>query len=236
MDTIIQVIREIVRDELRALHIGEVGTVTSVFPIADSAGTDNYACSVKLRERDVELQKVPIATPHVGVVSCPQVDDLVLLTFIGGDANAPVVIGRLHSESVRPPIHEDGDLVLESPLEGETRLTFQADGKVVLVAGDAEMVFDPEEGNITVSGAAIEVTASGEVKLTGESDLTVAISGDAKITVDGDTELDTNNCTVKASGDILLGEGGSPVITEASHKCYFTGAPLVGSLTVKAKG
>ena len=28
----------------------------------------------------------------------------------------------------------------------------------------------------------------------------------------------------------------SGVITDKTHKCYFTGAPLVGSTTVKAKG
>ncbi|MEM9490208.1 MAG: phage baseplate assembly protein V [Myxococcota bacterium] len=235
MDSIIQVIRHIVRDELRSLHIGEVGTVTSVFPIADPAGIDNYACSVLLRDRDIELPKVPIATPNVGMVSCPQVDDLVLITFIGGDGNDPVVIGRLHSEKVRPPAHEDGELVIESPLGGDTRLSFSPAGQVVISAGDAELSLDPEEGNIAVTGAALTITASGDVTLEGEGGLELAVQGDATIKVDGDTTVETSNCTVNASGDILLGEGGSPVITENSHKCYFTGAPLIGSATVKAK-
>ena len=33
-----------------------------------------------------------------------------------------------------------------------------------------------------------------------------------------------------------LGADGDPVITEGSHKCYYSGAPLVGAPKVKAKG
>lgn len=235
MDSILQIIREVVRDELRRLHIGELGTVTSVFPVASPQGMDHYACSVMLRDRDVELPKVPIATPHVGVVSCPQIGDLVLVTFVGGDGSDPVVIGRLHSQEVRPPVHEDGELVIEAPLGETTRMSFKPDGKIVFVTGDAEVTLDPEEGNISVIGANLSIAASGDVVIEGEGNIDVTVTGDASITVDGDTTVETSNCTVKASGDILLGEGGSGVITETSHKCYFTGAPLVGSATVKAK-
>lgn len=234
MDSIVQVIREIVRDELRSLRIGELGTVTSVFPVADASGPDNYACSVMLRERDVELRRVPIATPHAGMASCPQVGDLVLVTFVGGDANSPIVIGRLHSENVRPPVHEDGELVIEAPYGGETRLHFKPDGSVLVVSTDAQCQIGPEN-NITITGQNLSITAEGDVELTGAGALSVSIDGDAAIVVQGNCALETTDCAIKASGNIDLGESGSGVITEASHKCYFTGAPLVGSATVKAK-
>jgi hypothetical protein len=38
---------------------------------------------VQLREGGLELRKVPIATPHVGMASAPQVGDLVLLNYVG---------------------------------------------------------------------------------------------------------------------------------------------------------
>ena len=38
-----------------------------------------------------------------------------------------------------------------------------------------------------------------------------------------------------ASGNVDLGKDGAGVITEKSHKCYFTGKALVPSGTVKAK-
>ena len=58
----------------------------------------------------------------------------------------------------------------------------------------------------------------------------------AAIEVKGDVDLRCENCQINASGSIDLGEAGSGVITTASHKCYFTGAPLIGSTSVKAKG
>lgn len=235
MDSIIQVIREVVRDELRKIHIGELGVVTSVFPIDDPESTDNYACSVLLRDRDVELPKVPIATPHVGIVSCPQNGDLVLITFIGGDANAPVVIGRLHSEQVRPPVHEDGELAIESPLGETSRLSFKPDGNIVVNAGDAEMIFNAEDAGFSLSAGSMNMVLSGDITIEGEGEIGLTITGNAAVTVDGDTTLETTNCNINASGDINLGDGGDGIITEGSHKCYFTGAPLIGSATVKAK-
>lgn len=236
MDSIIQVIREVVRDELRTLHIGELGTVTSVFPISDPEGTDNYACSVLLRDHDVELPKVPIATPHVGMVSCPQSGDLVLITFVGGDGNAPVVVGRLHSEQVRPPVHEDGEFAIESPLGEASRLSLKPDGNIVVTTGDAELILNAEEASISLSGGAMSMVLSGDITIEGDAEISLKVTGNAEIKVDGDTNVETTNCTLNASGDINLGEGGDGVITEGSHKCYFTGAPLVGSTTVKAKG
>jgi len=60
-----------------------------------------------------------------------------------------------------------------------------------------------------------------------------------KVEVNGNVALKCSDCKIDASGKIELGEGeleGKGVITEDSHKCYFTGAALVGSKNVKAKG
>jgi len=42
--------------------------------------------------------------------------------------------------------------------------------------------------------------------------------------------------SLDASGNVDLGQSGAGVITEQSHRCYFTGKALVPSGTVKAKG
>ncbi len=54
--------------------------------------------------------------------------------------------------------------------------------------------------------------------------------------IKGNVNLKCADCKIDASGKIELGSGGTGVITEASHKCYFTGAPLVSSKNVTAKG
>jgi hypothetical protein len=240
----ISVIRAIVRDELQALRLGDIGVVTSIFPHKEEGDEHNHACSVKLRDCDIELRKVPIATPHVGMVSAPEVGDLVLISYVGGDANRAVVVGRLYSEKARPPVHEAGEWRVSSPLKGETSIAIDKEKSFVITAGKTLLTVK-KDGAIEVQGETdLQIKVKGKASLEGESDLSIKVKGktsvegesDLAIKVKGKVNLECTDCKVKASGNIDLGEGGAGVITEASHKCYFTGKPLVPSKTVKAKG
>jgi hypothetical protein len=207
---LVTIIRAIVREELKSLHLGDLAVVTSNFPHAD--GDDhNYECSVKLRESDQELRRVPMATPHVGMVSAPKVGDLVLISYVGGDPNRPIVVGRLYSDQENPPVHEAGEWRVESPLGGKTSIAIDKNESVV----------------VTAENTVVTVKKSDLVHIKGPKDL--------KIEVDGNVQIKCADCTVDASGNIDLGKDGGGVITTKSHKCYFTGAALVGSQTVKAK-
>ena len=211
MSDLVDTIRAIVRDEMLALRLGDLGVVTSVFPHAEG-DTHNHECNVQLRESDLELRKVPIATPHIGMVSAPRVGDLVLVTYVGGDPNRPIVIGRLYSNEANPPEHEETEFVLAAPFDAETSLRIDTEESVVVTAG----------ANV------VTIKKDGDIEVTGE--------GELKITVSGNTTIECGDATIDASGEINLGTGGDPVITEGSHKCYYSGAPLVGAPNVKAKG
>ncbi len=211
MSDLVDIIRAIVRDELKALRLGELAVVTSVFPHEED-DAHNYECTVRLRESELELRRVPMATPHVGMVSAPQVGDLVLLTYVGGDPNRPIVIGRLYSDEANPPVHAGDEWRVESPLAGKSSIAIDAEQSVVITAGDT----------------VVTVRESDAIEVKGPADLSIE--------VDGNVQLKCADCVVDASGNIELGAGGGGVITTMSHKCYFTGAPLIGSETVKAKG
>lgn len=210
MNDVVDIIRAIVRDELRALKLGDVGVVTSVFPHAEG-DTHNHECNVKLRESDLELRRVPIATHHVGMVSAPRVGDVVLVSYVGGDANRAVVVGRLYSNEANPPEHTEDEFVIEAPFGGETSLRVDAEQSVIVTTGK----------NV------VTIKKDGDIEIAGEAEF--------KLTVSGNVALECSDCTINASGTINLGENGDPVITEGSHKCYYTGAPLVGAPNVKAK-
>jgi len=210
MNDVIDILRAIIRDELRMLKIADIGVVTSVFPHAEG-DTHNHECNVQLRHSELELRKVPIATPHIGLVSAPRVGDLVLLSYVGGDANRAIVTGRLYSNEANPPEHGEEELVLEAPFGGKTSLKIDEEQSVVVTTGK-NVVTIFKDGNIEV-----------------------AAEGDLALTVKGNVELSCTDCTIDASGEINLGTGGHPVITEGSHKCYYTGAALVGASKVKAK-
>lgn len=211
MSDLIDILRAIVRDELGMLKLGDLGVVTSVFPHAEG-DTHNHECNLTLRESQLELRRVPIATPHVGMVSAPRIGDLVLVSYVGGDGNRPVVIGRLYSDEANPPEHEEDELVIAAPFGGETVVRIDAEQSVIVTAGK----------NV------VTIKKDGDIEVHGEAEL--------KIDVAGNVALTCADCTIDASGEINLGTGGDPVITEGSHKCYYTGAPLVGAPKVKAKG
>lgn len=211
MSRLVSILRALIQDELKSLRLGDLAVVTAAAPHAE--GDDyNHECDVKLREGTLELKKVPIATPHGGMVSAPQVNDLVLISYVGGDPNRPIIIGRLYDDQHRPPVHKADEWRVESP-PGGSSIAIDAEGSVVIKAGTKTVLTMMKDGNVTVDG--------GE---------------DLKLDVKGNVKLTCKDCTVNASGSINLGEGGSGVITATSHNCYYTGAPLKPSLTVKAKG
>ena len=115
-------IQTIVRDELASFRVAELAIVTEVFPHADPGDTNNYACSVKLRDTGLELQRVPVATGRVGLAAIPNVDDLVLLAFVGGSIHGPVIVGRLYNDVDRPPAAKAKECVYESVDAAESGL------------------------------------------------------------------------------------------------------------------
>ncbi|MGL4410331.1 phage baseplate assembly protein V [Zoogloea sp.] len=208
----IDIIRAVVRDELRRLRLGDLAVVTSIFPHTGEDDGNNHECTVQLRESGLELRKVPIATPHVGMVSAPQVGDLVLVSYVGGDPNRAVVIGRLYSEKINPPVHK----------EGEWHAFAKADGL------SSYAINDEESCVVTAGKTVVTVKKDGNLEILGEADLNIEVKGKVSIKC--------TDFTVDASGNVDLGKDGAGVITEQSHKCYYTGKALVPSGTVKAKG
>lgn len=211
MNDPVDIIRAIIRDELTSYRFGDIAVVTSVFPHAEG-DDNNYECSVKLRESELELRRVPMATPHIGMASTPRVGDLVLVTYVAADPNRPIVVGRLHSDRINPPVHEAGELVIETPVASSTSIRIDARQAIVIKTGENVLTIH-KDGDIEVAG-----------------------QGQLSLTVTGDVAIKCSDATIDASGEINLGAGGTPVITEGSHKCYYSGAPLVGVQSVKAKG
>ena len=202
MSDLIDIVRAVIRDELRALRLADIGVVISVFPHAEG-DTHNHECSVQLRESELELRKVPIAIAHVGMVSAPRVGDLVLINYVGGDPNRPIVVGRMYSDEANPPEHQENELIVAAPYDAD------------------------DETSIKIDAEQSIIVKTGKNVVTGEANLNVIVSGDVN--------LECENCTIDASGEVNLGANGDPVITEGSHKCYYSGAPLVGAASVKAK-
>lgn len=174
---IIDVIRKIVEHELRKLHIAEIGVVTSVFPHSSEGDKNNYECNVKLKYRDLELRRVPVATQQIGLANIPHVGDLVLVTFVNGDINAPVVVGRLYTDEDRPPISKEEEIVYIPPYSKSSslrRIYMELPSGMVLTVTDDDVKIEAGKTVITVD-------RDGAVKIKSNSSISIEARGNLAI-------------------------------------------------------
>ena len=187
----IEIIKKIAEDEAKKLHILELGIVTSIFPHANTSDQDNYECNVKLKNRDLELRKVPIMTQHIGLTNIPNIGDLVLLAFINGDINAPILIGRVYNDDDRPPVNNAGEIIFESPdpkKKGLRRLYMKFPNGIILAITDDELKVEAGKSIITINtDGDITIESNAKLNITAKND--ISISGQ-NITLQAQTNLD----------------------------------------------
>jgi phage baseplate assembly protein gpV len=223
MESIVGVMKKVAEHEVRKIYTTELGVVTAIFPHAAENDKDNYQCSVKLRNKkqpdgkDFELRKVPVTTPHMGLVNIPNVGDLVLVTFIGGDLNAPVIIGRLYNDEDLPPVNKEKEFLLQHNLEGGGSLKIDAEGVVTVTSKSEKNVITVEDNQIHVNSEKCSLKVEEtDVTLKNEK-CTIALSGGnitinngtCKITVEGGgitIDAASNNVTVKSMGTVKIGD------------------------------
>jgi uncharacterized protein involved in type VI secretion and phage assembly len=195
--TLYETVQRIVQDELGRSRTAEIGIVQEQHPHASEGDSDNYSCTINLRDSGLVLRRVPVATDQIGAVRIPAVGEMVLVQFIGGDLNAPVITGRLYNDEDRPPVSDDGQAVLHLPLDagdddavhielhsGDTRsLTIKLGSALTLQAQDDDPVIElsVDDGKAVVKidrDGAVTITSEGSLKLEGTDISIEAKSGD----------------------------------------------------------
>jgi len=200
-------LRRLIREEVRALRSAELAIVQSQHPHASDGDSDNYAVTVRLRDTGIVLGKVPVATGRLGSAAIPPAGALVLVQFVGGDVNAPVVTGTFYSDEDRPPVNDDGQVVWNLPADASPdealRLEVSSTDKksVVLKIGTAvtvELKDDDPAVNVDVGGnAQVTIDSDGTVTITSAQSLSIKASSDLKVEAQGNVEI-------KAGGTMTL--------------------------------
>jgi phage baseplate assembly protein gpV len=197
--TLLESIQRVVQHELGRVRTAELAVVQEQHPHASESDTDNYACSVTLRDSGILLKQVPVATARIGTVAIPAVGDLVLVQFIGGDLNAPVIIGRLYNDEDRPPVNEDGQAILHVPLGADDAEAVHFE----LRSGDArELILKLGTGlvvNLRDDDPVVEVDV-GE----GKAKLSIAQDGAVTLESSGNVSLKGTEIAIEASGQLTL--------------------------------
>ena len=219
MDSIVSVMKKVAEKEAQKIYTTELGIVTAVFPHASDSDKDNYQCSVQLKNKkqpdgsDFELRKVPLLTPHIGLVNIPQVGELVALAFIGGDINAPIIMGRLYNDEDRPPQNDTGQIILTQldslsiTLNDETKIEVDVDGNVKIEAkGDITIKAD-KNSEIAIKGDSV-INTDGKLEITAKGDSVINADGKLEITAKGDSVINADgNIEITAKGNVKLNNG-----------------------------
>lgn len=206
----IDLIRRVVSQELGRSRGSALGVVTAIFPHTAADDDNNYEASVRLKHSELTLPKVPIAAGHVGAAAAPRVGDLVLVQFIDGDLNQPVIAGRFYHEEARPPIHRAEELLFEQRLGDDSlsQLRFADDGSIQI-----QRKVDPEDGY--KAAATIRITADGNIEILAGEKTRVVLTNDGEIEILAENKAISITCKeLTLNGDLTVkGTGGSTKIS-----------------------
>lgn len=191
-------VRRMVREELMRLRTAELAVVTDTHPHAASSDSDNYACSVQLRDAGIVLKRVPVATHRIGAASLPTVGELVLVQFVGGDVDHPVIVGSLYNDADRPPLNGDGKAVLHLPAgaadSDAAHIEVNGNGKIALKISMGSTVVTIQDGDPAVS---IDAGGNGTISIGSNGAISLESSGNVELKAQG-------NMTVEAAGKLTL--------------------------------
>ena len=196
--TLFESIQQIVREEVSRMRTAELATVQKQHPHSSSGDSDNYACTVVLRDSGIVLARVPVATERIGSASIPAVGELVLVQFLNGDINAPVIVGRLYNDADRPPPNDDGQAILHLPLgasdDQAVHVEVHSDTRKAIVklgSGlDLTVQDDDPVVKVDVAGqATVEIGKDGSIKIESQTDISIKGGSDVKIEASGQLTL-----------------------------------------------
>ena len=215
MTSVIPTLRAIIRDELSRWHGPDLAQVTEVFARTDEGGEDNHQVTVRLRSSGVELARVPVVAARAGISCLPRVDDLVLVTFLNGDLNAPVALGSVYDETSRPPVAEPDEIVYQPPEDekgGVRRLHVE-------LPGGATLTVEDEIVQITSGDTSVVINRDGDVEIAAAGNLALSAAGDVELKADGAINIEAgSSLSLKGSSDATLEGGSSATVKGAQVK------------------
>jgi uncharacterized protein involved in type VI secretion and phage assembly len=203
MSGIVEIIRRVVQQELARDRGALLGVVTTVHPHETADDENNYEADVRLKHENLELRRVPIAVGHVGVAAPPRVGDLVLVQFLNGDSNQPLVTGRFYHADERPPLHREDEVLFEQRVAADSTLNhlrFTPNGSILLQRDVTEQGENDSEAKSTIKvdgpSGDIQIKSGDNIFITLTRDGEIQITAEGKpITVNCDTMKVTNGTT-----------------------------------------
>jgi hypothetical protein len=229
---IVEIIRRVVLEELARNRGSLLGVVTTVYPHEAEDDENNYEANVRLKHEDLELRRVPIAIGHVGVAAPPRAGDLVLVQFLNGDSNQPLVTGRFYHADERPPLHKEDEILFEQRVPDGTlnHLRFAADGSIFLQRD----VTKPEDNSEARTSVKVETEGNVEVKVGEKITVRLTLDDNIQVVADGlPITVDCEDMTVTAANKMTvegdLDVNGNLKVSNGSTSTTISGNEVTGA-------
>ena len=208
MTSLIPVVRAVVREELTRYRMPELGVVTSVFANESGSGDENHQANVRLRGSGLELQRAPVTVDRAGWSSLPRVGDLVIVAFLDGDLNAPVVLGGVYDKTLRPPKAGPLEVVYQpqDPQDASVRRLH------IELASGTTITYTDDTLTVTSGGTEIVVKQDGDVSVKSAANVKIESQGDISLEATGNLNLKAQqNVTVQGMAATLEGQSSATV-------------------------
>jgi len=215
---LIEILRAVIRDEMERRRAPELGIVTEVLARESESSDNNHQVKVRLRDSGVELQWVPVAVGRLGLSLLPQVGDLVLVVFVGGDLNSPVVVGSLYDAQVQPPVAKPAEVVYQPTDAQDASLRrFHLE-----LANGSTLTIDEDKLTVALGGTEVVINRDGDVAIKSAAKLSIQTQGDMSLEASGNMDL-------KAQGNVTVSGVSATVEGQGSAKLKAPAVSLAGN-------
>jgi phage baseplate assembly protein gpV len=233
-NSIVEMIRKIANMEIQKLHTLDLGIITSVFPHSLDDDKNNFECNVKLKDKEVELRKVPVATSHIGLSNIVHSGDLVLVSYINGDFNSPVVIGRLYNDEDRPPLSKEEEIVYQPSYSQDNSLRRL---NIVLPQGTVNIDLYDDRLNVKIGKTSFSAQSKGEIEIKSEKTLIILddtqgikIKSDINLQIESTQDLSIKASNINIDGTVNTTLKGGVLNVDAHQS---SNIQSVGPMTIK---
>ena len=193
MTDLIDTLRAIIREELSRHRAPELAIVTEVQPRDGDSSEGNHQVNARLRQSGIELQHVPVAVARLGLSFLPNVGDLVLVNFIGGDVNAPVVVGSLYDDVNQPPVGQAPEVVYVPPDDEDSdmrRFHLELPSGNTLTLDDENVIIESGDTQVTIArDGDVVIKAAGKLTFESDSDIALKAGGDFNVEASGNAVI-----------------------------------------------
>lgn len=200
MTTFVGVMSEVARRELAAHRALSLGVVTEAFTNEGGSGEHHLDCNVRLHGSGLVLQHVPVAVARPGLSAVPRAGDLVVVGFLDGEINGPVLLGSLHADGIPSPEAAPDEVVYEVPDAGGSARRVH----LTLPNGNTVTVTD-EEVTIDFGGTTVKVENGGGITLEAAGDISIVAGGNLTLEANANVEISAlANLEAKAAANATL--------------------------------